>query len=524
MKDYIKKVKFILPVYLLIYIATTALLYSARLILEYKLQLLELDVMLWNFWIPAIVVAISTFIFLRPRLRVLTFKKKTEDRRPIFFYLSLLGMFITCSISQHYLYDSTGDLIEVSFPSQINNINKAKFYKIKRYGLKENEISLHRHVHVSGKHNNDLNFDYYFVLPMVDSRKNTAKEISNVWFLKTYHEQISNRKSDNEKNRLYKHFNNQYWNEMDSINFNEIEYFERVPSSEERKFGLKAIDRITPVDLNGDTLHIPILLKPISRKFEDRVGNKLYWIFGSFGIVTTIFLLLLIWPNFSSSALKKIISGKGKTKNDFSGFLEFFIPKKDQFVTAIILNVNILVFITMWLYYNQSFLSHNLQLLHWGANRRFEVLDSEWWRLLTNIFLHGGIMHLIYNSIAFVLVAIILEPMIGRLKFFVYYLICGILASVLSIIYYDNILSVGASGAIFGLFGILIYLEFVNSKKQKANNFILYYFGGYLLINLIYGLIVPGIDNAAHFGGFFAGLLVGYLNTILDSEDEFKGR
>jgi rhomboid protease GluP len=309
---------------------------------------------------------------------------------------------------------------------------------------------------------------------------------------------------------------------MDKINFNEIEYFERVPSSEERKFGLKAVDRFTPVDLKGDPLNIPILLKPISRKFENRVGNKLYWIFGSFGIVTTIFLLLLIWPNFSASAHKKFLSGKGKTKDDFSDFLEFFIPKKDRFITAIILDVNIFVFILMWFYNYQSFLSRHLQLLHWGANRRFEVLDGEWWRLVTNIFLHGGIIHLIYNCISFVLVAILLEPILGRIKFLIYYIICGILASVVSIIYYDNIISVGASGAIFGLFGILIYSEVLFTKKHGVNSIILYYFGAYVAINLIYGLIVPGIDNAAHFGGLIAGLLMGYLNTILDSKDEFN--
>lgn len=523
MNNYFKKVKFILPTYLLIYASVTAFLYFARFILEYKLQLFELDIMLWNFWIPPVVSIIPLIIFLRPRLGVLTFNEKTNERRSIFFYLSLVGIVVTCSISQHYLYDSTGDLVEVSLPSKIDNINRSKYYKINRYILNEQKISLYVNTSVSGKHNNYLNFDYYFVFPVLDSRESYEEKVSNVWFLKKFHEQISNNESDTKKQNFYSEFLKKNLHELERFDFSKVQYFERVPSSENQKMALRAIGKVIPVVLERDSSNFPIILEPINEKFEKRAGNKLLWIFGSFGITTALFLLLLIWPKFSITTQKKILSGTYKHKDDLNSFLKIFIPRKGQFITAIILDVNILLFILFFISSFQIDFVNHIQLLNWGANRRFEVLNGEWWRLITNIFMHGNFLHLLYNSISLFLVSILLEPILGRVKFLSYYIISGVLASLVSIIYYENTISVGASGAIFGLFGVLIYSEFLSSKKQSFNNkFILYYFGGYVLINLIYGLLVPGIDNAAHFGGFVSGLLLGYLNTIIDSEDEFK--
>jgi rhomboid protease GluP len=430
-------------------------------------------------------------------------------------------MFFSSFNAQSYLYQSSGELKLVSLPSEINNVEKSQFYKIQHYILNEQKIGSHFSQNVSGKNNSSLNFNYSYVFPVLDSKIEYENKISNVWFLKSFTKQINNRLSDAEKEIKYNAFQEQCIHEILNINFNSIKYFERVPKSKKQKLALRAIGSKVPIVLDRDDVNFPIIIEPVTDDFEDRIGNKLAWLFVSFLITTVVFSLLLLWPTYDERSHKKIINGTYRRKDELKEFLNFFIPKKDHFITTIILDINIILFLVI-LYWNYNYdIPEYLNFLNWGGSRRYEVLEeSEWWRLLTNIFIHGGFLHIVYNSIGFVLVALLLEPMLGRIKFLTYYLICGVFASVFSIIYYQNILSIGSSGAVFGLFGIIIYKEWIASKNRN-NNFVLYYFGGYALISIAIGLTQNNVDNAAHIGGFLTGLFLGYIDKLIESDDDF---
>ena len=106
-----------------------------------------------------------------------------------------------------------------------------------------------------------------------------------------------------------------------------------------------------------------------------------------------------------------------------------------------------------------GFISFNGQdLLKWGANFRPSTIYGEWWRLLTNTFLHGGLMHLLSNMFGLLFVGTFVEPILGRTRFLIIYLVTGILASCASIWWYAATVSIGASGAIFGLYGLFLGL------------------------------------------------------------------
>ena len=117
-------------------------------------------------------------------------------------------------------------------------------------------------------------------------------------------------------------------------------------------------------------------------------------------------------------------------------------------------------------------------------------------------------MHLFSNTIGLLFVGIFLEPLLGRSKYLIAYLLTGILASIASIWLYDATVSVGASGAIFGLYGVFLALllakvyppDFAKSFLISTVIFISY--------NLLMGL-TGGIDNAAHIGGLLSGFVVG---------------
>ena len=149
----------------------------------------------------------------------------------------------------------------------------------------------------------------------------------------------------------------------------------------------------------------------------------------------------------------------------------------------------------------------NQQLLYFGAKVNELVAQGQYWRLFTAMFLHIGIMHLFFNSYALFIYGPIVEKLFGKIKFIVLYIVSGLMGSLFSFVLSPNA-SAGASGAIFGLMGSLLYF------RRKERDLFQRIFGPGLLmiifVNLMYGFIQPGIDNWGHIGGLFGGFLVAY--------------
>lgn len=190
----------------------------------------------------------------------------------------------------------------------------------------------------------------------------------------------------------------------------------------------------------------------------------------------------------------------------FSAMLK---PNQYNRSTLIFIGINLSVFVAMAISGVSVFEPSNEDLLKWGANFRPSTTAGEWWRLLTACFVHIGIFHVALNMYALLYIGVLLEPLIGGIRLAVAYLVTGLLASVMSLWWHELIISAGASGAIFGLYGVFIALLAgglveKNVRKDLLTSMLL--FVGY---NLIFGL-KAGIDNAAHIGGLIAGLLFGF--------------
>ena len=143
------------------------------------------------------------------------------------------------------------------------------------------------------------------------------------------------------------------------------------------------------------------------------------------------------------------------------------------------------------------------QLIAWGANFPPLTGNGEWWRLVTSMFIHVGLVHLAVNMYALYNLGPLIERLFGNVGFFILYMLSGISGSLASYAFSAGGASAGASGAIFGLFGGMLAFtvgqhgavppRFLASIR---NNAIL--FG---LINLGIGYMVPNVDNSAHLGG-----------------------
>jgi membrane associated rhomboid family serine protease len=150
-------------------------------------------------------------------------------------------------------------------------------------------------------------------------------------------------------------------------------------------------------------------------------------------------------------------------------------------------------------------------LIDLGADQRDLVLAGQWWRPLTSMFLHGGFVHVLLNAWALYQLGSLFEILLGSRSLLSVFLVTGLAGSCASLMW-SNHVSVGASGAIFGLMGALI--SFLFRRREMLTPFAKSLLGQLVLwagINVVFGLSTPQIDNAAHFGGCAAGLLLGLL-------------
>jgi rhomboid protease GluP len=143
-------------------------------------------------------------------------------------------------------------------------------------------------------------------------------------------------------------------------------------------------------------------------------------------------------------------------------------------------------------------------LIKYGAKFNPYIYDGEWWRFITPIFLHIGFLHLAMNTLALYYLGTAVERIFGNARFLFIYLFAGVAGFIASFIFSSNI-SAGASGAIFGCFGALLYFCLIYPKlffrTMGANVLVI------LALNLVFGFSVASIDNAGHLGGLAGGFL-----------------
>ena len=203
---------------------------------------------------------------------------------------------------------------------------------------------------------------------------------------------------------------------------------------------------------------------------------------------------------------------------------ELVIPGKTYFFTPLLLYANIIIFVAMVASGANLFSPSIHDLLKWGGDYKLLTLNGQYWRLVTALFVHDGIIHLFANMYAFLIIAILLEPLIGRFRFGLAYLFTGIAASITSLWLNPAIIGVGASGAILGLYGIYISLVTTSTVSKKTRLIILPSMLVYTLYIIASGLMNAKVDNAAHLGGFITGIIFGYVLYfgIASLEDKSK--
>ena len=198
---------------------------------------------------------------------------------------------------------------------------------------------------------------------------------------------------------------------------------------------------------------------------------------------------------------------------------EIFFIKHSRLimVTAILIGFNVLVFIVMGIN-GASLMDPSVKsIINWGGASNDLIISGEWWRLVTCMFVHIGIIHLFLNIYALYSIGSFLEPILGKLLFFISYLVTGVLSGLCSFLYHKDSLTVraGASGAIAGIFGVYVFILLTPTIPKNIRYKLLKSVAYVILLNFGYGLTSGiNIDHSAHLGGLGSGLALGALFTL----------
>ena len=233
--------------------------------------------------------------------------------------------------------------------------------------------------------------------------------------------------------------------------------------------------------------------------------------------------LLEIFPNIVEKTehkeegielLFKITDDINHTNERKNKKMEKIFSTKKPIITYVLITVCVLMFIISGFGYDSD------KLILFGANVGILVKSGDIYRLVSCMFLHAGILHLVLNMYSLYVVGPRVEDFFGKWKYLLIYFISGISGSLLSVGLNGNVIAVGASGAIFGLFGALVYFGY--SYRGYIGAIIKSQIVPIVIYNLVMGFFIPGIDMWGHIGGLIGGIISAkMLGTIENKKYNF---
>lgn len=205
----------------------------------------------------------------------------------------------------------------------------------------------------------------------------------------------------------------------------------------------------------------------------------------------------------------KMTDGINKTTYTKSKVTEKIFSKKYPLITYLLIGINAIIFLVM------LFGDFDGIIQSYGMYTGY-IKMGEYYRLFTSMFLHGNIVHLLCNMYALFVVGPQLESFFGKWKYLFIYIMSGLCGSILSMCFTANAISIGASGAIFGLLGALLYFGYY--YRTYLGNVVRSQILPIIILNLGLGFILSGVDNFAHIGGLIGGVLSSMIVGVPDKK------
>lgn len=224
---------------------------------------------------------------------------------------------------------------------------------------------------------------------------------------------------------------------------------------------------------------------------------------------------------------RRVIYSYNQNEKIFTQYLDIINLNKLSFKTSItkypltyaLIAINIIIFFITAIVSNNVYNIDTMTLIKFGGRFNTLINQGEVWRLFTANFLHGGLSHIIFNIIALNILGREVELIYGRARYLAIYIISSLGCSILSYLLNPDVVSVGASGAIFGLLAAVLY--FAIREKDRIGKGVYKEILNVLILNIILGFLMPNIDMYGHLGGFISGFVLSVL--LLNRKIELEG-
>ncbi|MCB9232413.1 MAG: rhomboid family intramembrane serine protease [Bacteroidia bacterium] len=502
------KLRIIFLPYLLVAVGTISGYCLLRWGLDFQLGIILFKDDMINLILPMVISFAMVWFWLRHRIRLLRVEGKQGNG--YFGYQMVMAATIALPliIGQYYLERVSFELIEVGSARNISDYPGEKFFSIRNYEIQPQKSLFYNTTRTSGRNNQELHFLNYRACPFA--------EANSVWFGVQFNETVSNRLADSAQDSLYYQFLARSDQEFEKYNFYNVAYFERYGYSDERDGFLRAILESRP---QADRRN-QVILKPVMESFSARTGSSGSWFLITLGGGWLIILLMVLIPKVDQKEFEKKIYHKTLAEIDFKSAISLLGPKGPFPITTTLIIVNAGIFLIMIFAGLNLFAPTPQELFEFGGQTRKEVLEGQYWRLITHMFIHAGLMHLFTNMFSLFFGVFLLEQIIGSFRLLLIYLAGGVFSGIVSLWWHDSGVGVGASGAIFCLYGLIfvftVFKIFPKGMRQVAW-LLLGLFAG---IGLLLGAVIQA-DNAAHLGGVVFGIISG-LPLILFQRKKYQ--
>lgn len=455
-------------------------------------------------WLPILLTLLGAWFIINPRLKVL----KLKERGLISFTLiAWLALFLPLVATQKYIAEVAGKNSELVHLSDVAKEPSSRFYTIENYFVDKQRVGSHINFTTQ---NNQHTIERFFVMPLFDSPRDTTElrlSAPLAWLGVSYATQMDVELSKEEKDSLYEHF---LWSSLADFKSERTEgfrYFERVKRVGERECYREAMESSPLFEGAGE-----VVLSGAESPFEQRGEGRVLWI-GVFTLLGLVgFFVALLFAEVDRKKVKRWRSGNFRSNMGLKAkqIAKALKPQGDLFVTPILLYIHLGLFVAM-VVAGVGFVEFSSDgLVEWGANYGPQTRAGEWWRLLTAIFLHSGVVNLLVCGGGLLLVGYFLEGLLGRWRFLIFYLMLGVLSSMASVVWNVEVVAVGDFGAVLGLMVLFLVIHLPSFKDDDSPRELTLLFAFIVVVAMALGLRL-GLDNAAHLGGIVSGLLVGLI-------------
>lgn len=222
----------------------------------------------------------------------------------------------------------------------------------------------------------------------------------------------------------------------------------------------------------------------------------------------------LVYTEKGVELFMKITADINKHNQEDASKIEKVFKSKVPYITYFLIAVNLIFF------FIPGLLGQHNNLINDFCVHGPSIRAGQYYRLFTGMFLHGSIMHILFNCYALYVLGCQIESFLGKGKYLVIYLFSGLMGALFSMTFGGNIGSIGASGAIFGLMGSLVYFGY--HYRVYLGNVIKSQIIPLIVLNLVFGFVANGIDNFAHIGGLIGGALITMALGVKDKTSTFE--